>query len=138
MWSLIWVVCLLDGLSSGWSLIRGSSSGWSLIRMAFSFLVFHLDGPLIKVVSHQGDHSSGWSFVWVVCHLDGLSSGWSFIRVITHQGGLSSEWFSSGAVLSPGWSFIRWFLSGWFVIMMSFIRMVSRQGVYPSDGLSSR
>ena len=125
--------------SSGWSL----SSGLSIIRYSF-----------MRVVSHQGGLSSGWSLIRVVFPQGGLSSGWSFLRVVSHQGGLSSGWsliwvvFPQGD-LSSGWSFLRvishqgGLSSGWSLIRVvfpqgglssgwSFLRVVSHQG-----GLSS-
>ena len=46
----------------------------------------------MRVVSHEGGLSSGWSLIRVVSHQGGLSSGWPLIRVVSRQGGLSSGW----------------------------------------------
>ena len=74
----------------------------------------HLSGDLIRVVSHLGGLSPGWSLrvvmhqvishqgglISVVSHRGSLSPGWS-LRVVIHQV------MSHQGGLSPGWSLIR-------------------------------
>ena len=127
-----------DNLSSG-----NPSSGCLL---AWSF---------IKVVCHQGGHSSGWSLTRVASH-QGFSltrvvshQGFSLTRVVSHQGFFptrvaSHQVFSLTRVVShqvfppPEWSLIRvfsppvWCLTSIF----SLTRVVSHQVFFHQSGVS--
>ena len=46
-------------------------------------------GDFIRVISHEGASSSGWS-LRMVFHQGGILSGWYFIMVVYCQDGLSS------------------------------------------------
>ena len=88
---------------------EGEVLGPELLYMKTCRVGFLEKWSQMKVVSHQGDLSSGWPLIrWsvigmvtslirvgsdqVVSHRGGLSAGWSLIRVVSDLDGLLTMW----------------------------------------------